>query len=144
MFWVALILLATAGVPDLTRVLAYKCDGDGLEQWDIRGTYHVDAGGGVMRSGGTSFGFSVGPMTAPLVPTKRPPGFRWFRVEKRAGAVLAYGFNVREKQMQATIFGAPFGTPFNIVGAPEQEKTFVTVVRVLSRADCEVKATSRR
>src|ERR1700731_2253533 len=95
------------GSSDMTREVEYRCIG--LEAYEIRGVYDVDAGGGRIRSRGDPFsiGFTVGPMIAPFIPALRRAGLRWMKVENVGSATLRYGFDVKQKQLQATIVGAP-------------------------------------
>src|SRR5262245_45998021 len=131
-----MILLAGAIMPsELDRCFQAQCQG--LEAYDIRGSYHVDFGGGTIRSKqhDVSFVFSMGTVRS-VAPSARPPGFRWYKEESLSTATIRYGLKVREKQLQATIIGAPLSYRLNVFGAPGTEEEFLALLRTLAMARC--------
>jgi hypothetical protein len=135
--WLAL-LLAEGAAPRSPAQHDFDIRCSGLESYDIRGSTDVDWSFGNVRSKTDSFvaGFTAGPMVAIAIPEERPPGFRWLREEKIGTVVLRYGLNVREKQLQATMFGANFSRRLNLVTRPGNEKRFIELTRALAVAQC--------
>lgn len=136
----AIVLLAlsvTASASSFDYDFEVECRG--LESYRILFSYRVDAGAGTIlaKDGHTGFGLSLGPMTEELVPAERPAGFRWLKVEKVSKAVVRYGFKVKEKQLQATLIGAPLRSRMNVIARPETQEEFVAVIRALAVAPCK-------
>ena len=123
--------------------IEFKCRG--LENYEIRGTHNVDWAWGAIRAkdGSVSIGFAVGLMVVEAVPAKRPAGFRSFKVERIGNVVLRYGLNVREKQMQATLIGAPMNPHVSLVAQVRHAEELLTLARMLARAKCSVRIERR-
>ena len=130
------LFLAGMFVSSLDRDVTFTCRG--LESFEIKAAYHVDAGGGSIRSkrGSFSAGFGLGPMIAEEVPAERRPGLRWMKIEHLGNATLRYGFDVRQKLLVATIIGAPMYRLINVVARPADQKQFVDLIRDLAVAPC--------
>lgn len=77
-------------------------------------------------------------MVAQAVPAERPAGFRTYNVERIGKVVLRYGLNVRARQMQATLEGAPMNRSLSLVSHPKHADTFLAVARALATAPCSV------
>lgn len=125
-------------VSSLDRETTFTCHG--LENFEMQVTYHVDAGGGSIRSkrGSFSVGLSLGPMVAQAIPAERRPGLRWMKVERLGNATIRYGFDVRQKMLEATIVDAPMNHLINVFARPADQKQFVDLIRALAVAPCTV------
>lgn len=134
-----LVMLVSSPVADspVRHPRHFHCRG--LEAYDIEGTYDVDWMWGTIhaRDGSIHIGFTTGPMAGELVPAQRPTGFRTFHVVRVQGAVLRYGFNARDNQIQATLLGAPFYPLVNLVSQPKDAVRFLEVAKILATAPCE-------
>ncbi len=123
-------------VSPLERDVTSTCRG--LEGFEIQVVYHVDAGAGTIRSKQGSFtaGLSLGPMVAEAVPAERRPGPRWMKVERLGKATIRYGFDVRQKMLEATIVEAPMNRLINVFARPTDQRQFVELIRGLAVAPC--------
>jgi hypothetical protein len=132
----AAVIFALLPGSSMERQVELRCEG--LEAYEIRVDYRVDAGSGSIRSraDGYSVGLGLGPMMEQAVPDRRPPGFRWYKVERVGNATLRYGYNVREKQLQATIVGAPMASLVNVVSRPGDTTRFLLIARTLATSRC--------
>jgi len=131
------ILAATASASAASRrPFELRCPG--LGKYEIVGTFNIDWAWGTFRSRGDDYAvsFTAGGMTTPLVPSERPPGFKWVKTETIGDVVVRYGLNARAKQMQATIFGGPLLQFMNLVGSPKSERRFEELVRALPNTRC--------
>jgi hypothetical protein len=124
---------------DLDRELEFRCSG--MDAYEIRGTYHVDAGGGSIRSKSDAFaiGFALGPMIAEDIPQARRPGLRWMKTEPVGNATLRYGYDVRRKQVRVTVVGAPLGGIINLAGKASDQDRLLSIARVLATSRCQWK-----
>ena len=115
-----------------------KCRG--LEQYEIRGTQNVDWVYGNIRARDrqVTIGFAIGSMVEEVVPAERPPGFRTFKTERIGNVLLRYGLNVRDKQMQATLIGAPMCSRVNLISHPKHAEELLVLARALAVSPCEV------
>ena len=138
------LFLAGMFVSSLERDITLTCHG--LESFEIQATYHIDAGGGTIRSKRDSFtaGFSLGPMVAEAIPAERRPGLRWMKIERLGNATIRYGFDVRKKRLEATIVGAPMNRLINVVARPADPKQFVDLIRGLAVAPCMAPSRPRK
>jgi hypothetical protein len=144
-----LVALLTVVAPSLAlgspldREIEYRCSG--LEAYEIRATYHVDAGGGTIRSKTDPFSiaFSVGPMVEELIPAARRPGLRWMKTEALGKVTFRYGFDVKKKQVHATIIRAPINNIVNLAGLAKDQDRLVAIGRVLATARCTFRDLSR-
>jgi hypothetical protein len=120
----------------MDRQIELRCEG--LEAYEIRVDYGIDAGAGSIRSRADNYsvGLGLGPMIEQAVPNRRPPGFRWFKVERAGNTTLRYGYNVREKQLRATIVNAPLASLVNLVSRPNDTARFILIARTLARSRC--------
>ena len=139
-FVIAAVLVVTRArvlaAAETDQALDFRCRG--LEAYEIRVLYRVDAGTGSVRSKVDSYsiGLSLGPMAEELVPERRPGGFKWIKFEKVGKATLRYGQNVKSKQLQATIRGSSMNSLINLVAVSDVER-FTAVARALAGASCE-------
>jgi hypothetical protein len=136
MHFAVMIFALLPGSSNLDRQIEFTCHG--LEAYEIRVNYHVDAGGGTIRSRSDNYsiGLGLGPMMEQVVPKRRPPGFRWIKVERIGTATLRYGYNVREKRLLATIVGAPVSSLVNLASRPDDTARFLSIARTLAKATC--------
>jgi hypothetical protein len=109
-----------------------------LQAYEIRVDYDIDAGGGSIRSRADNYsvGLELGPMVGQTVPNRRPPGFRWFKVERVGNTTLRYGYNVRKEQLQATVVNAPVAYLVNLASRPNDTARFIWIARTLAKTRC--------
>ena len=122
--------------PPLGIPVHFECSG--LEAYDVSGNLDVDWVWGSIRArpSGRSIAFTMG-LVNELVPVDRPAGFRSYNVEKLGSATLRYGVNVKQKQIQATLTGAPLDMHVNLAAPIKQQKELLSIARVLSSAPCK-------
>jgi len=118
------------------RPIRFECRG--LEKFEIKGTHDVDWAWGNIRSLDSQvvIGFSIGPMVEELVPAERPAGFRSFKTFRINGVAIRYGYNVKMKQFQATLIGAPIQRKLNLVSRPQDRERLLSVAKIFTTAPC--------
>jgi hypothetical protein len=133
-----LLLIAILPSADAAeRPIKFECAG--LESYEIRGTHDVDWAWGTIRQRHSPVlsGFSIGPVVEELVPIERPAGYRWFKVESERNVSFRYRYHVLQKQLRATIVGAPINRRLNLVAGPKDKASFLAVTRALITARCK-------
>lgn len=137
-----LLIAALAAPPDARSSVQHPIYAHcrGLEAYDIQGIYDVDAAWGTIRAkdGSIQIAFSMGGMAGELVPERRPPGFRTFKVVHVGHVRMHYGFNPRENQIQATLLGSSLDGVVNLAGPPKNAVRFLKIAEALATAPCEV------
>jgi hypothetical protein len=133
-----LIAANLLGSPGTDRKFEYRYPG--LEGYEIRGTYDVDAGLGIIQSktGSFSIALALGPMVVQSIPPTRRAGLRWMKTETLGSATLRYGLDVRQKQLEATILGAQINSVVNLAGSPSDQNRFLEVARALATSQCRL------
>lgn len=118
------------------RTFDLRCKG--LEEYAIVLKYGVDFGYGTITSKRNRYNVELdtGFSTAALVPEERRAGLRWMKVEKIGKATLCYGYDVKKRMLEATIFGCPITMQCNLAAPATDQKHFVAIARALAAATC--------
>ncbi len=128
----------------LDRQIEYQCPG--LEDFEIRVAYHVDAGGGSIRSrdGKLSIALAVGPMIAESIPSARRSGLRWMKTEQVGNATLRYGYDPKKRLLEATIRGSRMNSIVNLAAFAKDQDQFLMVARTLVGSPCKSQLATER